>query len=217
MMTRLLLLILTVISIQGISQSSVTPKFWTGGGLEYRVSKWVKLDVGYQYRTELNKDYDSYTFSDFGTTFRITKKFSLKPNFRIAHSSKINNDKNRASLDFIYKFGKKKSDWSFGVRARGQYQFHVNQVKKDIVIRQKAFVGYKLNKKISFKTSAELFEEIFRFSDLRIKVGANYKLNKRIGVKLFYAYESELLRKNIDKTHILGLMLNVKLKRKKND
>ena len=217
MMSRLLLLLLFSFSLQGFTQSSVTPKSWIGGGLDYHISKWVKLNVGYQYRTELNEDYDSYSFSDIGTSFRITKKISIKPSFRISHFSKINNDKNRASLDVGYKFGKKKSDWSFGVRARGQYQFLVNQVERDIVIRQKASVGYKLNKKISFKTSVELFEEIFRLSDVRIKLGANYKVKKRIGVKLFYAYERELLRKNIDKTHIIGLMLNVKLKRKKND
>jgi opacity protein-like surface antigen len=144
-MTRFFTLLLICISIIGISQSTSTPKYWSGGGLEYKVSKWVKLDVGYQYRAELNKDYDAYAFSDIGSSFRITKKLSIKPSFRLSHFSNINDDKNRASLDVSYKFGKKKSSWSLGVRVRGQYQFHVNKVERDIVLRQKVYVGYKLN------------------------------------------------------------------------
>jgi hypothetical protein len=117
-MTRIFTLLLVCISICGISQSTVTPKFWTGGELEYRISKWVKLDLYYQYRTELHQNYNSYTFSDIEAASRITKQLALKQSFRISRFSEINNDENRARFDLIYKFGKKKSAWNFGVRAR---------------------------------------------------------------------------------------------------
>jgi hypothetical protein len=212
-MSKIFAFLFTLICLTTLSQASVTPKIWTGSKLDYKISKFVKFNFGYQYRAPLVKDKNAYSFNDVGASFRVKKYLYVSPSFRFSHFSDLNNNRNRASLDVMYKYKKKKSNWNFALRLRTQYQFHISKFDREFQLRLKPSVGYKHNKKIAFKTSLEFFGEPIELADLRWKTDMSYKINKRISTKVFYAYEQELFRKNLDKGHIAGLMLNIKLKR----
>lgn len=209
------LAILIGFALKTNAQVDIRQKVWLGSGLKYGITKKIKLDVGYQYRSTINGD--AYSFNDFGLNFRLKKWLYLAPSYRFTHFKDLNRDHNRASMDVIFKLGKKKSKWAFGDRIRYQYAGLVTTAESEHVIRNKVFASYKLNKKIKLKSSVDVFWGIFSLSDVRMKLSADYKINKYLSTRLFYAYESELYRKNLDKTHIFGAMLNVKLKRKKHE
>lgn len=207
--------ILVGLTFPSAAQVDIRQKVWLGSNLKYGITKKIKLDIGYQYRTTI--DAGSYSFNDVGVNFKLKKWLYLAPSYRFTHFSDLNKDYNRASMDVIFKLGKKKSKWKFGDRIRYQLASHVSTAENEHVIRNKVFLSYDVNKKLRFKSSFDLFLGILSLSDARFKLAADYKIHKLLYAKVFYAYESELYRKNLDKTHIFGAQLNVKLKRKKRE
>ena len=178
-------------------QIKVTSDFgvWIGIKYEKKIFKSFDLSLAQQIRAFKNSSVlDDYLF-DIGLKYPINKEFNLGANIRYIYNNKRVKEKEnnfRYNLDITYK---KKLTQKIKIYYRLRYQKEYinhyrniyyrltgisNQKIYSSVVRNKLKIKFKLTKKNTFYTSAELFRLIENFRDpyfnkIRFNIGEETK------------------------------------------
>ena len=212
-MKSILYLIIIVIPFNILAQKPTDTELWTGGTINFKLTKRFALDVSEQVRFDNNISSYKKSFTNIGLKIKLNKHFSLKPSYRFI-ALPISTFDHRVSLDGYYKWKKKKIPLSFSYRMRFQHQF----VSSKSYLRNKLTMGYNLSKLVDPFFAYEIF---FRFNGKnefrvsRFTLGLDWKINKRVGLTSYYRLQDDIFIKKPKRQHIIGIMLNYKIKSKK--
>ncbi len=195
------------------AQKPADVELWTGGTINYKLSKRLTLDVVEQVRFNNNVTTYKKSFTNVGLKIKLNKRYSVKPSYRFIVLP-LTSFEHRVQLDGFYKWSKKKFPLTFAYRMRIQHQF----ISPKSYFRNKITVGYKLSKLVDPFLAYEIF---FRFNGKnefrvsRITVGLDWRINKRLYLTTYYRLQDDIFVKNPERQHIVGVLLDYDLKKKK--
>lgn len=192
---------------------------WFGVKGQQSLSKKVKLYGAFQYRFDLQQTSVKQHFFQVKPRFRLNQWLYFAPGVRFTTYPDINKNRIRYTLDLTAKIDPKGQKWKVDNRLRGQYERFINTIDQQLTVRNKLSFGYNLSKLVDPEVSYEFFwqpEEL----DYRIRLDLRWRLKKRLRISTFYAYEQEMLVRNKDRVHIIGVVARLRGKgtlRKKRD
>lgn len=217
--TIVVILLMGMIPALANAQAKVSGHAWTGLDVKYGVGKRIQFQAAVQGRFNTNLFQRRSTFADFGVKVKLWKWMALRPTYRLTRMPEINNDRERYTLDFLFKTNIDKFRLSY--RLRPQYSRNLNKVGRRFTLRNKIGVGYNLSKLVDPKVTWEHFVVPERGAEQRFKFNLVWRVEKNIELTTFYALEREINRKFNDVRHIAGvtasLKTGVKRKKKKKD
>lgn len=196
-------------------QVEVDDRLWTGGKVNYPLSKRLRFSGEYQLRTSFSPFERKQSLYEFGLRRRFWKRLYLSASYRFTRTPDVNKNRNRASVDVAYRWRKKGFPLRISNRVRFQYENELNTIQRELTLRNKLGVGYNLSKLVDPTFTWEVFLENLEYSDVRYRFGLDWKLDKRLTLTTFYAYERQTDKKSNNITHIFGAMATYRLKRKK--
>jgi len=168
--TIFLLLLVTF----GYSQIRLTEK------LEYKASDKFKFGVELEDRIVDRLEYEHF---DFGVSYKLSNRFSLKLNTRIVHeydSSQVENEF-RPHFSVEYKHGK------FGMRKRFELRFKDDELTYRL--RNKYFFTQKIRGKFNLYIADEMFIK-HNINENRIYSGILLK-DKPLDLLVYYLFDSK--------------------------
>jgi hypothetical protein len=210
LITVFLIILIPLISFD---QKPTDIELWSGGSINFKLSKKLSLDVTEQIRFDNNITSYKKSFTDIGLKIKLKNGFGLKPSYRfVARPGFI--FEHRFSFDGNYKWSKKGFPFTFGYRMRFQHRI----ISPKTYLRNKIKVGFKLSKLVDPFLAYEIF---FRFNGKnefrvsRLTAGFEWRLAKKLDLISFYRVQDDVFVNSPERTHIFGLMLEYKFRPKK--
>lgn len=189
-----------------------------GVKLEYKILKWLKTNIGYQFHYKHNPDETSIKDPVYDEEGNFAGN-----EYNIDHDYWVIRNRAYATISGEYKVGR----FEFGLRERLQYTHtakatttetkyrydmgadpllstedntwttttepETKEAKHNLTLRSRLSVKYDIpNCKISPFASAELYtrlDEWKAYDKLRYRIGASYKINKDNSISLYYLFE----------------------------
>jgi hypothetical protein len=201
-------------------------ELWTGLTLRVKPIKRLTTEIEQQFRFDNGITGLATTFTEFGVGYDITKRFGVKAAYRNTHktgSERVDNDKERFSIETFYDIGSDETRFVFSYRLRYQVARETanrENVDRDDYIRNRFSLDYNLTKKVQPYMATEIFYKLNQNNEIRaywLTMGLKSRISKSIGLNTFYRVEME---QNIDypKTnYIVGAMLTYRIKLQKKD
>lgn len=149
------------------------------------------------------------TFAEVGLKWRFSKRFSLKPNYRFSIDPNGPNT-HRISGDLIYQSKKKKKDVRVKNRFRYQHKIESGSLQTTTYLRNKLTININASKLVDPYFFGEIFYRLNGRNEFRVwraGAGLDWKLSKKLGLTTFYLYEREINKKNNNKVHVVGAVL----------
>ena len=188
---------------------TVDQELWTGIRAQQQVTKKIKVYGSYQYRLEDGFKTKSQSFYQVKARLRIWRWLYLTPGYRQVTRPDINRNVSRYTMDFRFRYQRKKSPLRLENRLRFQREKFINTSERSITLRNQVSASYNLSKRVDPGVSYELFFAEEKISDFRLRFNLRWRINKTYSIDTFYAYEQEMNRKIKDRVHVFGVIARV--------
>ena len=195
---------LFLLSISVVHSKSIDDELWTGMELKKKITSKIKLELGQQIRLKDHWSLVHKTLTDLSLSYKILPFVEFSGGYR--YNVYEDKEKSRINFDIKIDFNIK---YSPSLRFSLEQASEINEEPEDIVVRNKLSFEYPLSKQITPYISYEIFhtieDESFSYNQFRLGVGIKYEFNKDQSIKLFYIYEENLEKNEIENTNIWGL------------
>ncbi|QHT68560.1 DUF2490 domain-containing protein [Rhodocytophaga rosea] len=201
-------------------------ELWTGLTLRVKPFKRLTTEVEQQFRFDNGITSLATTFTEFGVGYDITKRFGIKAAYRNTNktgSERVDNDKERFSIETSYDIGSDETRFVFSYRLRYQVARETTNrenVDRDDYIRNRFSLDYNLTKKVLPYAATEIFYKLNQNKEIRaywLTLGLKSTISKNIGLNTFYRVELEQNVKYPKTNYIVGAMLTYRIKLQKKD
>ena len=219
--TLILILVFTCLVSQTYAQ-----ELWTGLTLRVKPVKRLTTEIEHQFRFDNGITGLATTFTEFGVGYDITRRFGIKAAYRNSHktgSERVDNDKERFSIETSYELGSDETRFVFSYRLRYQVARETanrENVDRDDYIRNRFSLDYNLTKKVQPYAATEIFYKLNQNKEIRaywLTLGLKSRITKSIGLNTFYRVEMEQNVKYPKTNYIVGVMLTYRIKLQKKD
>ncbi len=212
-MRKFFLLLLLIVPLLSLAQRPTDLELWTGAKVNFKFNKKLSLDFREQIRFDNNISTYKKSFSELGLKYKVGKSFSIKPQYRLSvrQGSVF---RHRISLDGNYKASKKGFPLIFKYRIRFQHRLFDPKT----YWRNKLTLKYKLSKLVDPFAAYEVF---FRFNGRnefrvsRFTAGLDWRVSKNFEITSYYRLQDDIFIKSPERQHIIGLMVEYKIRKKK--
>ncbi len=212
-MKYILVSLIVGIVFTGQAQKPTDTELWTGGQVQFRLSKPFSMGITQQFRFKDTISSLDKSFTELDMKYRLGKRWSLRGNYRYVMRPERTNQ-HRFALDLGYSFDKKGFPLIFDYRLRGQYLLGGNRT----YVRNKFGLTYKMSKLVDPYVAYEAFFRLDgknEFRTNRYTVGLDWRLAKPLHLNTFFRVEDGINVKDPERQRIIGLTLNYKINLRK--
>ncbi len=225
-MKRLLLLIgISTFSLSAFSQTQDLGS-WMTFSFDKGLGNKFAFGLDQELRLKDNLTNVNLIYTNLGFSYKVTKFFKISTVYRFIDKHKSDGSfgiRHRFYTDLIFKA--KTGKWSFGYRARLQFEFRKSGYYSDlgnepeIFLRNLFKIQYKAGEKFSPYVGSELRWQIQDpklpwangFDRTRFFAGTDYSINKKMTAGAYYLIQKEWNLNNPQTLYIIGLEFGISI------
>ncbi len=202
--SQVVVLLILLVSLL-IPNSVVDEQLWTSFELEKEISPVLELEAEQQLR--LKNQYAEFhkTFTDLSLTYKAISTMEVTGKLRYIRFSDKEEWRTGLSQKFTPDIHSFIPAWKFAV----QRDFSKNAPPENFILRNKLIWKTPFTKLFSVSGSYEIFHEKEKkelvFEKYRYSIALERQLKKNQSVELFYTYNGEVKKSEMEVTNIIGV------------